>query len=147
MKQDEREDCIARFQALDWPGTAQTIRQLRAKKADYEDKIKNINERLKIMCIEVVPDKMAEQGLAGVPLADGGRIELRPKAYCSVRAGKKPDLEDWLHTVEAADLIQPTVNASTLKAFCKERLSHGEEIPEDIINYQPFVEATLIKGR
>jgi hypothetical protein len=147
MKAEEREDVLRRFEAMGWPEMAETIRGLQSKKAGLQDQIKNINERLKVMCIDVIPDKMAQDGLRGVPLADGGRIELRSKAYCSVRAGQKPALESWLVEIDAEDLIQPTVNASTLKAFVKERLDRGDEIPEEIINYQPFVEATLIKGK
>jgi hypothetical protein len=146
MKQEKQNEIRALFASLDWPGKAHTVRQLMANKADYQEKIMDINERLRIMNVEVIPDQMAEQGLRGVPLADGGRFELRSKAFCSVRMGKKPELESWLVSVDAADLIQPTVNASTLKSFCKSRLDQGEELPEDIINYQPFLEATLIKG-
>jgi hypothetical protein len=131
---------------MGWAKLADTIRTLQARKAGLEEEMQTIGTELKLICVDVIPDKMAEQDLRMVPLAEGGRIELRHKAFCSVRTGCKPALEAWLVEIDAADIIQPTVNASTLKSLCKSRLDKGETIPEDVINYQPFMEATLIKG-
>jgi len=40
-------------------------------------------------------------------------------------------------------LIQPTVNAQTLKAFVKERMKAENELPDGILKVTPFSRAVI----
>jgi hypothetical protein len=75
-----------------------------------------------------------------------GRISLRADIYASVKSGMKETAYTWLSDVGAGDLIQDSVPPSTLKAFLKNRLKAGEDIPEDLFNVTPYQQATLTKG-
>lgn len=142
MLDDDRK---AKYRAMKWPELADLIANLQENKKTYEGHISGINQHLEFITKDVIPDRMVEEGLRGVPLADGSRIELRQKAYCSTRAGMKEALFEWMQANGFEELITEVINPGTLKSFIKEQLDEGNEVPpDDVVNYQPFLQATLV---
>ena len=93
-----------------------------------------------------IPNKMEELNLESARVADVGNISLQTDAYCTVLASKKALLQEWLEAHDHGDLVTETINASTLKAFMKEQIMAGNEIPpEEIVNFLPFTYATITK--
>ena len=145
MNKDERNILLAECEGLTWPQLADKVYELRNLKADLKKRQTEIQKQLEVVCREVIPDRMAEEGLRGIPLTDGSRLELRSYAFCSVKAGQKENLFNWLSDHDHGDLISEVVNPSTLKAFIKEQLEAGNEVPpDDVVSYDPYVEATLV---
>lgn len=93
-----------------------------------------------------IPEKMEELGLDGCKINGVGTISVRVDAYCSVPAGKKEELYAWLLTNEHEDLVQSTVNSSTLKAFMKEQIMSGNDVPDEIVNWAPYTYVAITKG-
>lgn len=97
------------------------------------------------LSIEVIPDLMAEQDITNIKIDEVGRIALRDDIRCSVPSGNSEALYRWLQDNGHDSLITNTVNASTLKAFVKEQIRHGNSIPEGLLKLHPYTRAVLTK--
>ena len=85
---------------------------------------------------------MEEMGLESARIKGVGTLSLATDAYCTTPADARLDLQEWLRAHDAGDLIQETVNASTLKAFCKEQIGKGNDIPP-MVKFTPYTYAKI----
>ncbi len=118
---------------------------LMVEKEEVEDELKLINAKFDVLRFELIPEKMEEEGIERVSFDEIGRVSLTADLFVSVR--DKPGLYDWLQENGFGDLIQPVVNASTLKAFIKGRMKAGAEIPEEFLNVTPVTRASITRPR
>lgn len=88
-----------------------------------------------------IPNTMAEQGDTRSITGEFGRCTLTADLY--VKSKDKAKLHEWLQESGNGALIVPTVNAQTLKAFTKEQLQNGEQLPEEILSISPFTRAVI----
>lgn len=133
------------YTAMNYNELAAALVELKDQKEDYAKRVKYLNSQIDKITIEVLPDKLAEDGFRSVNLANGGQIKLSPQAYCSTRAGQKDALFSWMMDHGFEDLITEVINASTLKAFVKEQTEQGNPVPPDeIVNYQPYTRASVV---
>lgn len=133
---------------LGYSDLASMIKDIKAKMEYHNSEQSRYRKFFDALTTQVVPEKMAEDDMQGVKLSNGqGRIELRPNAFCSVAAGQGAALQDWLKENGYEDIIKETVNASTLKSFVKDLIASGQDTPpEEIVNYTPYVRATVVKS-
>ncbi len=95
---------------------------------------------------EVIPEVAEDHGITSMNISGIGRLGIRPELYVSIEKDHKEEAYDWLRENNHEDLIQGTVNASTLKAFVKEQIKNGEELPDDLFVITPFMMATITKA-
>lgn len=81
-----------------------------------------------------VPEAFEQAGVPNVPLDEGFRVGIAIRTVASIVPGKKVEAYAWLEENDARDLIQETVNASTLSAFAKQKGEKNEDLPADIFN-------------
>lgn len=93
----------------------------------------------------VIPSKMEEEGLSTITVAGVGRMTITAQLQVSVRPEFKIQLKQWLVDNGHAELVTETINASTLKAWYKEQLMNGEELPDDMLNIYGFDQVSLTK--
>lgn len=105
-----------------------------------------INAEYDVLRLELVPMLMEEQGLENMKVEDLGRVGLAGDMYVSIKAGMQDDFFKWLKKNRMGDLIQNTVNSSTLKAFIARRVNEGKEIPRDLVNVTPYTRASITKA-
>ena len=87
-------------------------------------------------------------GATSVKLDGLGTLTVVGDLFVNVPAGNREVVKAWLEDNGYGDLIQETVNASSLKALVKECMMNGVEIPEEAgINIVPFQQAKLTKSR
>lgn len=97
-----------------------------------------------LLRLELIPAKMEEEGVETVRYEGIGRVALTGDMYAQTL--DKEALYAWLRENNLEDLIQPNVNASTLKATIKARIKKGEETPpEDVVKVTPFVRASITR--
>ena len=96
------------------------------------------------MRVMVVPAKMDAEGLDGMTVAGIGRVSITGDIHASTI--DKAGAFLWLEENGHGDIIQETVNASTLKALLRRRLKEGEEIPETLFKVSPFDRASITKA-
>lgn len=122
------------------------LAEMRRDKDNAEAELTALNKEIDFVSKVLLPGKFQDEGIKNLSIDDVGRISLRADIYASVKSGKQVEARQWLSDVGSGDLIQPTVNPSTLKAFLKARIKAGEEYPEDIFNVTPYQQATITKG-
>jgi len=118
---------------------------LRADKDELEDKVSAANSELEYLAKVAIPDRFTEEGIRNMVVDGVGRVGLRANIYASIKAGCKDQAYQWMRDVGLGDLIQPSVNASTLKATLKNRIKSADDIPEDLFNVTPYQQATITK--
>lgn len=114
---------------------------------DYIDALaKFANAAHDVLRLELIPERMEEEGIENVRIEDLGRLGLTADMYVSVKEGQRDSLIKWLEKHRLGDLVQETINSSTLKSFVARRMKEGKEIPSDYLNVTPFTRASITKG-
>ena len=93
----------------------------------------------------IVPDKLDEEEMQNITVKGIGRLGASPMLQVSVLAKNRELLHEWMTDNGFEDLVSGTINSSTLKAWVKEQMDAGSEIPENLIEIRPFMMATLTK--
>lgn len=99
----------------------------------------------------MLPQAMATAGLVSdsgtgkFSMQDGSTVSLRNTVHSSVKATDKERFHAWLRSQGLGDIIREAVHPQTLKAFVREQLEEGNELPEYV---QAFYEtAATIRRR
>lgn len=150
----EGEARIERMQAYRDQHKGKTLKDLvlamqkaQFRKVAIEADLKNANAEFDVLRFELVPEKMDEDGVERVSYDGVGRVSLTPDLRVNTPAGAKPNLFKWFKSHKLSDLIVPTVNASTLKAWVKQRMKEGKELPpSEMLNVTPITRASITKG-
>lgn len=120
-----------------------------AKKSAVDDLKKRKEEAQKeydVLRKLVIPEVMENLGIEKPVIKGVGRLTVRPDIYAGIVSGKKDEAYQWLQDNDHGDLIQDTINSSTLKAFLKEQMTAGAEIPEDLFKCDPYEMAVITKA-
>lgn len=115
-------------------------------KESTEAMLKNINKEYDFLRITKIPAKMEEDGVDRMTVTGVGRVSLTADMHVSIKADQKLRFYEWLRDNGRGDLLQESVNPSTLKAAIKNMYKSGEEIPEDLLNVSPFTRASITKA-
>jgi len=119
---------------------------LQQRKEKLEEELKELNKEYDFLRITKVPSCMEEEGVQRITVAGIGRVSLTADMHVSVKSEQRERFFEWLRDNGRGDLIQDTVNASTLKAAVKKMFANGEDIPEDLLNVSPFTRASITKA-
>jgi hypothetical protein len=92
-----------------------------------------------------VPEAFEQAGVENVPLTEGFRVGITTNIRASVIPGQKEAAFVWLQENEAGDLIQPTLNASTLSAYAKGLREKNKDLPAEIFNVAEMDNTTVTK--
>ncbi|HLO98678.1 MAG TPA: hypothetical protein VK171_08795 [Fimbriimonas sp.] len=111
-----------------------------------EEKLKTLNKEFDFLRITKIPAKMEDDGVDRISVSGVGRVSLTADLHVSVKADQKEAFYQWLDDNGRGDLVQPTVNSSTLKAAVKNMLKSGEEPPVELLNISPFTRASITKA-
>ena len=104
---------------------------------------KSLSEYKRHLQYKVVPDSFEREGIKTTTLRDGFRVTISQLVRASIK-DKEAGFE-WLRSHDLGDLIQPTVNASTLSATAKSLLEEGRELPEDIFTTNIVANTSVTK--
>lgn len=85
----------------------------------------------------VMVDKMDDAGIESFTVPGVGRVYMSSSINASIRAGAKDGAYLWLSDHGHADLIQNTVNSSSLKALAKTLIADNDGLPEELFNVSP----------
>lgn len=140
------------------PEKAGQVMALAQELALLKDKIDTLSDELKVLRpayddirLERLPDAMHEAGMVaatgkgGFTLQDGRKVFLQSDMHVALIAEARPSFYRWLNEHGHGDLLVEHVHPSTLKAFCKEQVAEGNELPATITTH-PFLKAVLRKA-
>ena len=91
----------------------------------------------------ILPARFEALGTTKMTVEGVGTIRIDDSI--SVKTLDAAALEDLLDERGASDLIKPTVNASSLKAWVTKQMEDGAEIPADVIAITPVVNTVITK--
>lgn len=98
------------------------------------------------IAINVVPERMDDEGIETSRFAGIGRLQVKADIRCSVLKENRENLQQWMKDNGHGSLVAESINASTLKAWVKEQKEKDKEIPEDYIKVEPFSKASVVKA-
>lgn len=93
-----------------------------------------------------VPEVLEQSGVDNVPLSEGFTVGYSVNIRASVVPGQKEAAFAWLTENDKGDLIQETLNASTLSAFAKEMREQNKDLPDDLFNVAEMNVASVRKN-
>ena len=77
--------------------------------AELEEQIKKKREKADKISSEIIPNLLAEQGLASLKLADGSSIDIRKSYNCTIKKDEMESAYNWLRENGLADIIKNEV--------------------------------------
>lgn len=125
---------------------AARLAELRDQISNKESEVSLLKQEREILQKKVLPEKMSADGMQNVTVKGVGRLSIRPDMQVSVLAENRMLLQRWLKDNGFGELVVETINSSTLKAFVKEQVNEGNDLPFDLINIHAFEQVTLTKG-
>ena len=142
----DRKKAVQEYETKSYKDLAILFRELRDKKAKLKSELRTIEAKIDALTVDVIPDKLAEDGFKNVRVDGVGQIKLSTQAFCSTRAGMSEAVREWMVEHGFGELVTETINPATLKSFIKEQMEHGGDVPpDDLINFQPYSRATVVK--
>lgn len=133
------------YSQMDLESLATEFKRLQLKLKEAGDVKTGIQKQFDYLRKAALPAKMEEMGIESAKIKGVGRIGIRPELYASILADNREAAYEWLREHGHGDIINPTVNSSTFKAFCKEAMKQGEELPDELFKITPYDMATLTK--
>ena len=89
-----------------------------------EENIKNLRGEERLLSENEIPNLMQQSGISSLKLIDGSSVEVKPFYAAKIPVSK---------TDEAFDVSQKKkVEPMTLKAFVREQIQSGQNIPMDL---------------
>lgn len=97
-----------------------------------EEAEKALSKLKQHLAVTVLPRKFEDDGVSTVSLRDlGARFTVTTRVSASM--ADKAGAVAWLRGQGFGDIVQETVNASTLSSFAKEYVTdHGRDLPQDL---------------
>lgn len=155
---------------------AELLLELRDNVARCEAQLETAKADLRRVEQEDLPDLMAELGLETFRLKTGEQIDVRQEIDCNISADRRNMAHEWLVQRGFGGIIKTEVvvrfgrdeyaaavacasnvggeivekvHPSTLKAFIKEQMAAGTQIPFDLFGVHPYskVKITAAKSR
>lgn len=111
---------------------AREFRELKDRKEVLEAETKTVNEAIKKIEVETLPQMMDDNGIEKFTVEGVGTIYQQVKVYAHVNKDHIDLFHDWLRTNGHEDLIRDYVFPATLSAFAKEQIEQGVDLPEFI---------------
>lgn len=136
----------SKYDGLGVVALIESMYALQQRKEEVEDQLKAINKEFDFLRITKVPQKMEDEGIERLSVAGIGRVSLTADMHVSVKADQRERFYEWLRDNGRSDLLQETINPSTLKAAVKGMYKSGEQVPEELLNVSPFTRASITKG-
>jgi len=116
---------------------ARSLSDLKARKNELEDSLKDVNEQIKTIAENELPRAMEDADIESFRVDGVGTVFLQNKIYVSVLADDREKLYDWLRENGHDDIVKDWVFPQTLTAFAKEQMTEGNPLPD-------FLKATFI---
>lgn len=143
----DHEELRAMYEQQNIAELAASIKNLR-EKLDEAAKVKaELQKHYDFLTIDIVPDRMDEEGMDAVRVSGVGRLQTTADIRCSCPAKNREALIEWFENNGLFTMVTNTINSSTLKAFVREQMKMPEgKYPEDLLKIEPYSRAVVVKG-
>ena len=96
------------------------------------------------LSLEIVPERMEDEGVTNMAIDGVGRVELRADMFVSTQNANA--LVQWMADNGFEDISTTSVNGSTLKALIKEQMKKKDGLvpPAEIVKVTPYLRAVVV---
>lgn len=114
---------------------------------DYLDEVRNKWASVKEQLSSKIMPEIFEQSQQdqSIKLKTGLTVTVSYKTLASIK--DKPGAYKWLEENDLGDLIQPTVNASTLASVAKGLIEENQSLPPELFNVTLKPTTSIVKSR
>lgn len=116
---------------------AKRLRELKDRKEEITAELKLVDEELKDIQINKLPEMMSENDVEKFTVEGCGSIHTEVKVYAYVKKEDEAKFHDWLRSEGHGDLVKAYVFPGTLSSFAREQIENGCDIPD-------FLKATKV---
>ena len=88
----------------------QELRTYEDEIEELEQQIKSKKEKADKISSEIIPNLLAEQGLASLKLADGSSVDVRKSYNCTIKKDEMESAYNWLRENQLGDIIKNEVS-------------------------------------
>lgn len=117
---------------------AHRLRELKDRKESLTAELKEVDEELKTLTTETLPQTMDTEEIDKFTVDGVGTVYTQIKVYAYVKKENEETFHAWLRDQGHGDLIKPYVFPGTLSSFAKEQMEQGVELPD-------FISATKVE--
>ena len=133
------------YRGWDLQALAKRMLILREEHAAQKARTTEIWREYELLSHKMVPEIMEGLGITSANIPGVGKIGIRDNLFASVPKELKQEMQDWLRANGYGDLIQGTVNSSTLSAQVRKWIKDGEIWPDDLIKLNTYQEARITR--
>lgn len=123
---------------------SQKMSELKHQIDALADEKKDLQKQYDLIRFTLLPDAMEDEGVENIRVKGIGTVYLTDDINVSLV--DKEQAYDWLGEHGFGDIIKPYVFPQTVKAFVKEQLSEGNDLPEGLFKVTPFTRAAIRPG-
>lgn len=145
VKNPEYAEYDKRYEGKSIQDLARAMKALGDRIDELDEQRKELNREYDFLRFTLLPRVMEDQDVSLMKIDGLGRLGTTSDINCSIKSGAKEQAYVWLQDHGHGDLIQPTVNSSSLKAAIKKAMADGVEVPAELFNVAPFTRATITK--
>lgn len=127
------------------PDLAAELQALKNELDELGDMKSEVQKRYDFLSIEVVPDRMDDEGIESIRVAGVGRLQTQSDIRCNVPAANREAVQDWLKNNGHGSMVTESINSSSLKAFVKEMMREDQPYPKELLQIHPYSRATVVK--
>lgn len=120
---------------------AQEMKRLKAEIDELGDRKTQLQKEYDQIRFSKLPDAMDEDGIDQIRIEGVGTVYLTDDINVSVV--DKDNFYNWLGLEGFGDLIKPYIFPQSVKAFVKEQLAEGNELPEGFVKVSAFTRAAI----
>lgn len=120
---------------------AQEMKRLKAEIDELGDRKTQLQKEYDQIRFSKLPDAMDEDGIDQIRIEGVGTVYLTDDINVSVT--DKDNFYNWLGSEGFGDLIKPYIFPQSVKAFVKEQLAEGNELPEGFVKVSAFTRAAI----
>lgn len=123
------------YENLELDQAVEVFNQLNKELEEITEKKTEIQNRYDFVRRAIIPRLMEDKDITSAKFSNIGRgVRIQDEFFVSSREDQREALYQWLVDHGEADMIKPTVNSSTLKAFVSRAMKEGKEYPADHVN-------------
>lgn len=141
----EIEDIGSVYDSMDAKALAAEQVSLRDQIEALEETTKELRRVYNYIRTNALPSRMETEGLELFRAPGIGRVSLRAELWAGIRSDVKNMAYQWMRDNGHGDIIVPYIHPSTFKAFAKDCLKQGIELPEDLFRIDPYTIAVITK--
>ncbi len=109
---------------------AKELFEKKQEKDEAEKDLAEINKRIQKLAEGLIPEIMQDQELTKFTIDKVGTISLKSDLRTYVHAEDREKVIQWLKDNGYGDIVKETAHHVTVRAWAKEMISDGHEVPE-----------------